>query len=147
MSVVDSGYYEAQRRGINDQYAANLAANTYSRTLAQQRGSRAINDFQTGFRRELPTFTSSFGARGMAGGGITSGVMRNSMRNYLGDYNRDLTRMRSDLSEELRGFDLNAAQLGSQRTGALADLDLQKAREIALAAQNIEALRAALGGM
>ncbi len=147
MTLIDSGYYEAQRRNINDQYAGNMAANAYARTLSQQRGSRAIGDFQTGFRRELPGFTSSFGQRGLAGGGIRSGVMQNSMRNYLGDYNRDLTRMRGDLTDELRGYDLTSAQYGAQRVGALGDLDLQKAREIALAAQNIEALKAALGGL
>jgi hypothetical protein len=147
MALVDSGYYEQQRRGINDQYAANMAANTYSRTLAQQRGSRDIMGMQRGFQRELPRFTATFGQRGFGGGGIRSGAMQRSMRNYLGDYNRDLNYARDDLTNSLRQFDLSGAQMGAQRTGALADLDLQKAREIAFAAQNIEALKQALGGL
>lgn len=147
MSVVDSGYYEAQRRGVDDEYAANMAANTFARTLAQQRGARNITGFQQGFQRALPGFTASFGQRGLGGGGVRSGAMQQSMRNYLGDFNRDLNYMRGDLTEELRAFDLTGARYGAQRTSALADLELQKAREIAMAAQNIEALKQALGGM
>ena len=37
--------------------------------------------------------------------------------------------------------------MGAQRTSSLADIELQKAREIAFAAQNIEALRGILGGL
>lgn len=147
MSLVDSGYYEAQRRGIEEGFAANLAANTYARTLSQQRGSRDINLFRQGFQRSVPRYQASFGQRGFGGGGIRSGAMQQSMRNYLGDYNTQLNTMRNDLTEELRQFDLTGAQYEAQRTGALADLDLQKAREIAFAAQNIEALRQALGGI
>lgn len=147
MSMVDSGYYEAQRRGIDDQFAATSAANTYSRTLSQQRGSRDINAFQQGFKRNIPGVQSSFAQRGIQGGGVRSGVMQNTMRQYLGDYNNQLNDMRGDLTENLRQFDLTGAQLQSQRSSALADLELQKAREIAFAAQNIEALRQALGGM
>lgn len=147
MSTVDSGYYEAQRRGVEDQFAASMAANTYSRTLAQQRGSRDINLFRQGFQRSFPGYRATFGQRGLGGGGVGSGVMQRSMRNYLGDYNKQLNTMRSDVTDQLRGFDLTGAQYQSQRTSALADIELQKAREIAFAAQNIEALRQALGGL
>jgi len=147
MAITDAGYYESARRGINDQYAAQMAANTYSRTLGQQRGNRALSEFQTGFKRSIPGFTSQFGQRGFGGGGVRSGVMQRSMSNYLGDFTRQYGNMQNDLTEQLRQFDLNAAQYGSQRTGALADLELQKQREIAFAAQNVEALRSVFGGL
>ena len=41
----------------------------------------------------------------------------------------------------------SAAQMGASRTSALADLELQKARDIQMAAQNIEALKGMLGGL
>jgi len=147
MSIPDAGYYESARRGVNDQYAAQMAANTYSRTLSQQRGNRNLSEFQTGFKRSVPGFTSQFGQRGFGGGGVRSGVMQRSMSNYLGDYTRQYGDMQNDLTEQLRQFDLNAAQYGSQRTSALADLELQKQREIAFAAQNVEALRSVFGGL
>jgi hypothetical protein len=147
MAITDSGYYESARRGVNDQYAAQMAANTYSQTLSRQRGNRNLSEFQSGFRRSIPGFTSQFGQRGFGGGGVRSGVMQRSMSNYLGDFTRQYGNMQNDLTEQLRQFDLNAAQYGSQRTSALADLELQKQREIAFAAQNVEALRSVFGGL
>lgn len=147
MAITDSGYYESARRGVNDQYAAQMAANTYSQTLSQQRGNRNLSEFQSGFKRSVPGFTSQFGQRGFGGGGVRSGVMQRSMSNYLGDYTRQYGNMQNDLTEQLRQFDLNAAQYGSQRTSALADIELQKQREIAFAAQNVEALRSVFGGL
>ena len=147
MTIVDSGYYESARRGIEDQYAAQMAANTYSKTLAQTRGKRQLGEMQTGFRRQLPGFMSQFGARGFGGGTGRSGVMQQSMSNYLGDFNRQYGTAQNDLTESLRQFDLTGSQLGAQRSGSLAELELQKSREIAFAAQNIEALRSVLGGL
>jgi hypothetical protein len=147
MALVDQGYYESATRGVNDQYAAQMAANTYSKTLSQQRGNRSLSEMQSGFKRSIPGFTSGFAQRGFGGGGIRSGVMQRSMSNYLGDFTRQYGNAQNDLTEQLRQFDLNAAQMGSQRTSALADLELQKQREIAFSAQNIEALRSMLGGL
>ena len=143
----DPGYYEQARRGVNDQYAAQMAANTYSQELTRTRGQRNLSEMQTGFKRSMPGFTSQFGQRGFGGGTGRSGVMRQTMQNYLGDFTRDYSTAQSDLTEQLRQFQLNASQYGAQRSGALADLDLQKNQEIAYAAQNIAALRELLGGL
>lgn len=145
--TVDSGYYESARRGINDQYAAQMAANTYSQQLSQTRGNRALSEMQLGFRRSIPGFSSQFGQRGFGGGMGRSGVMQQAMGNYLGDYTREYGAAQNDLAEQMRQFELNAAQYGAQRAGGLADLELQRNREIAFAAQNIAALRQLLGGV
>lgn len=145
--TVDSGYYEAQRRGVEDTYAAGMAQNAFSRTLARQRGNRGLNLMQTSFNRELPTFTSGFAQRGLGGGGIQSGVMQRSMSNYLGDYTRDYANAQQDLTDQMRQYDLGDAQLGAQRRSSLADIELSKSRDIAFAAQNIEALRGIFGGL
>ena len=147
MTITDSGYYESARRGIEDQYAAQMAANTYSKTLAQTRGKRQLAEMQTGFKRQLPGFMSQYGARGFGGGLGRSGIMQQSMSNYLGDFNRSYGTAQNDLNESLRQFDLTSAQLGSSRSSSLAELELQKSREIAFAAQNIEALRSIFGGL
>jgi hypothetical protein len=144
--AVDSGYYESLQRGVNQDYAAGMAANTYSQTLARNRGNRNLSFMKQDFQRGVPNFTSQFGQRGF-GGGIRSGVMQRSMANYLGDFQRSYTTQEQDLTDSLRQYDLQSAQLGAQRTSALADIELQKAREIAFAAQNIEALRGMLGGL
>src|SRR6188474_3293289 len=123
MSVTDSGYYESARRGIDTNYAAQMATNTYAQTLSQQRGNRSLSEMQTGFKRSVPGFTSGFAQRGMGGGNVRSGVMQRSMSNYLGDFTRDYGNAQNDLTQSLRQYDLNAAQLGSQRTSSLADLE------------------------
>jgi hypothetical protein len=143
----DQGYYEAARRGVEDTYAAGMAQNAFSRTLSQTRGNRSLDMMKSAFSRELPTFTSSFGQRGFGGGGVKSGVMQRSMSNYLGDFTRDYGSAQNDLTDTMRGYDLQGAQLGAQRTGGLADLELQRSRDIAFTAQNIEALKGMLGGL
>ena len=145
--MADSGYYEGARRGVQTDYAAQMAANTYARTLSQQRGSRELDFMRTSFKRQTPNFTSSFGQRGFGGGLGTSGIVRQSMANYLGDFNRQYNEAQLGLTEQLRQHDLTSAQLGSQRQSALADLELERAREIAFTAQNIEAMRSIFGGL
>jgi hypothetical protein len=147
VALVDSGYYESQRRGVDDQYAAQMASNTFARTLAQQRGNRDLNMMTQSFKRQTPSFMASFGQRGFGGGGVRSGVMQRSMQNYLGDYTQQYGSAQNDLTAQLRQFDLTGTQLGAQHSSALADIQLAKAREIAYAAQNIEALRQSLGGV
>jgi hypothetical protein len=146
MPYVDAGYYEGARRGIDDQYAAQMASNTFARTLAQQRGDRSLSMMTQGFKRQTPNFLSSFGQRGF-GGNVRSGVMQRSMQNYVNDFTQSYGQAQNDLTGQLRQYDLTGTQLGAQRSGAYADLELQKAREIAYAAQNIEALRQSLGGV
>jgi hypothetical protein len=147
MVAVDTGYYESQRRGIDTNYAAQMAANTFSRTLSQSRGNRNLSFLSDSFHRQTPSFTSGFAQRGLGGPGIKSGVMQHAMQNYIGDYQTAYGQATNDLTDQMRQFDLNSAQLGANRTSALADMELAKARDVAFAAQNIEALRQSLGGL
>lgn len=145
MALVDSGYYEGQRRGIDESYAAQMAASAFGRTMSTTRGNRDLAMMRQSFRRQTPTFTSGFAQRGF-GSGIGGGVMQQSMQRYLGDYQTEYNTAQQDITDTLRGYDLQEAQYGAARTGALADLELQKARDVAFAAQNIQALREAFGG-
>jgi hypothetical protein len=147
MVAVDTGYYESQRRGIDSTYAAQMATNTFSRTLAQSRGNRGLSFLSQSFGRQTPHFTSSFAQRGLGGAGVQSGVMQHAMQNFLGDYQTQYGQAQNDLTDQLRQYDLTAAQLGANRTSAYADMELAKARDVAFAAQNIEQLRQSLGGL
>jgi hypothetical protein len=145
MAAVDSGYYESQRRGIDDQYAAQMASNTFARTLAQTRGNRDLNMMRQGFGRQTPSFLSGFAQRGF-GANVHSGVMQRSMQNYINDYTQSYGGAQNDLTAQLRQYDFTGQQLGAQRSSSMAELELAKARDIAYAAQNIEALRQSWGG-
>lgn len=135
-----------QESAVRSDFAAKSAANAFSRNLSQTRGSRNIGDFSQGFRRQMPTFTSQFGARGLAGGGIHSGVMQGAMRNFVGDYTRDLGRMQEDNFNDLQQYDFNQSRFQAERDRALADLQAQKAAMIASTAAQISALRPYMGG-
>lgn len=139
--AVDTSVYERQRRGINDEYTSKAATNAYSRFISQQRGERGIADYQRDFRRAIPSYTASYGRRGLTGGGVQSGVYQNAMRNYVGDYGQNLNRMYADQQQGLNQFDLQGADLTAQRDRALADMEAEKAREIAMAASYLSALK------
>lgn len=143
--ATNSGYYEQARRSIDEDFGAQGAANAYSRTLAQMRGSRDLNRASEGFSRGMPSFSSQFASRGFTPG-VNSGVMQQQMTNYLNDFNTQYMDAQQELGSQMQGFDLRDAQLAASRNSSLADLELQKARDISSAAQNIEMLRALLGG-
>ena len=46
LMTVDSGYYEGLRRGVEQEYAAGMAGNTYSQTLSRNRGNRDLSMMQ-----------------------------------------------------------------------------------------------------
>ena len=147
LGVPDTGYYEAQRRSVNEQYGVESANNAYTRFLSQQRGERDLAGMQRNYQRSFPGFRAGQAQRGMSGGGISSGVINQAMSRYMGDYTRSYGQAQNDLTESLRQFDFNQSRLTAGRDNALAEIDLEKAREIAFAAQNIEQLRSMLGGL
>lgn len=147
LGVPDTGYYEQQRRGINEQYGVDSANNAYSRFLSQQRGERDLSGMQREYKRSFPQVRAIGAQRGLTGGGLKSGSFTQAMQRYMGDYTRSYGEAQNDLTESLRQFDLNQTQATVNRDNALAQIDLDKAREIAFAAQNIEQLRSMLGGL
>lgn len=146
MAVPDTGYYEASRRSVNDQYGTDSTMNAYGRFLSQQRGSRSLGDTTQNFKRGYAPMRSQYGQRGLSGGGLRSGAMQGAMQRYVGDYYQNYGRQAQDVTQDLQGYDLNQARLNSWRTSSMADLDLQQAQEIARAAENIEALKQYYGG-
>lgn len=143
----NTGYYQGQANDATYRYQTDKAANAYGRFLSQQRGSRTLGDMQTTFNRGLPDYKAGFGQRGLAGGGINSGIMRRSMANYLSDYTRDYQRAQQDATMEAQNYDAQSAALDAEYNNGLAALEQQKQDEIANAALAIEALRPILGGL
>lgn len=135
-----------QQNAVRQDFGAKSAANTFSKTLSQKRGSRDLEGFQRGFRRDLPKFGSQFGARGLSGGGVSSGVQRSAMRNYLGDYTRNYGAMQQDIADQQTQYDFNQANFTAERDRALADLHAQKQALIAQTALQINGLKPYLGG-
>lgn len=143
--AIDTSVYTRQSQGIQNDYATRSATNAYSRFLSQQRGDRGITDYQRDFNRKLPGITASFGKRGLTGGGVASGVYGKAMQTYVGDYQQNLNRQLADQQGELRQYDLTEAQLSAARDRALSDMETDKAKEIAMAASYLSALKPQFG--
>lgn len=143
----DYGGYERAKGDIDYKYTNEAATNAYGRFLSQQRGQRNLGDMTRSFQRSFPRQKSQFGARGLAGSGAQSGVMKRSMNNYIGDYGRQYGRTQQDITQGLQQYDLGQMNLDEWRNRALTDLETDKANEIATTAQNLEQWRQIMGGL
>lgn len=141
------GAYEASRRNVENRYTNDSATNAYGRFLSQQRGQRGLNDMTRSFKQNYAPMASQYGARGMAGGGLTSGVHQRAMANYVGDYYRDFGRGQQDLANTVQQYDLDQSMRDAWRQEELTNIELERYRNIASAAQNLQALRDWLGGI
>lgn len=137
MDAAMNSAFNRSVRGVNDDFAAKRAANTFSRSLSARQGARKLTDFKTGFQRQVPQFQANYANRGLG----QSGVYKRALRNFTGDYSRDMSRITEDNSAQRYQFDLNDAQMVSERDRVLADLNLQKQQQIAMTAMNINALK------
>lgn len=144
--AVDTSRYEGARRGVQDEYAAKRVANEFGRFTSQQRGQRALGDYTKGFKRQQGQFMGGYAQRGLTGGGIRSGAFQRALQNRVTDYSTGLGRMKQDMDWQQKQYDMADAQLEAWRKAALADIDMQKAQEIALAALNINAIKPIIGG-
>ena len=142
----DYGGYERNKRDIYHQHGQESITNAYGRFLSQQRGERSLGDMSRGFQRQYPGVRASFGQRGFTPG-IKSGVQQSSMRDYVGDYTRSYGRTQQDMTQGLQQYDLNQSNLNSWKQQSLADLEAQKAQEIASTATNVQRVRGQLGGI
>jgi len=114
---------------------------SWAYSSSQQRSDRGIADYQRDFGRQTPKFSAGYGKRGLTGGGVSSGVYSNAMRNYVGDYQQNLNRQYADKATDANQYDLNTANYEAERQQALADIETNKARDIANAANYLNALK------
>jgi hypothetical protein len=145
-NAYNNAYYERQRRDINDQYARGVTENIYNKFQTQQQGNRGISDYKRKFGMQLPRFQASYGARGLAGSGVSSGVYKQSLQNYIGDYTRGLGGMQQNQQADLKQFDFQRSDMAALRKQALDDLRMERAYRRANTASNLIALQPILGG-
>jgi hypothetical protein len=138
----DPSLYEARRRGYTENYAATAAANQYSRTLAQQRGSRARQNALRQYEQAQPQLVRGYSQRNLVTPNVRSGIFNRAMQEFAGERARNLSEFDLGQAEQMRGFDLEDARLLQQYRQMLGDLEAEKAREIAEAARQLFAFRA-----
>jgi hypothetical protein len=138
----DPSLFEARRRGYSENYAAQAAANQYSRTLSQQRGARQRQDALRQYERAQPQLVRAYSQRNLVSPNVRSGIFSRAMQEFAGERARGLSEFDLSQAEQMRGFDLEDARLLQQYRQMLGDLEADKAREIADAARQLFAFRA-----
>lgn len=138
----DPSMYEARRRGYTENYAAQAAANQYSRTLSQQRGSRARQQALRQYEQAQPQLVRAYSQRNLVSPNVRSGIFSRAMQEFAGERARGLSDFDMAQAEQMRGFDLEDARLLQQYRQMLGDMESDKAREIADAARQLFAFRA-----
>lgn len=146
MATPDLSPILRQQRDATLNYGTQTAENAYQKGFFTQRGQRDMDQFRKGFDRSLPSFTAQQTQRGLGGGGIQSGVMRNAMANYIGDYTNQMGQMQQDLNAGISNFDSQQALYNDYYQQTMDDLELQKALSIANTADGILQLQQMFGG-
>jgi hypothetical protein len=146
MQPPDLSHFMRQDSAVRNRFANDSAQNTFNKNRALTQHGNAMADFNRGFKRQLPGFSASFGRRGLAGGGIKSGVMGRAMNNFVGDYTREVGRAQQNQFDDMQQFDFNQSRFAADRDSALADIEAQKAATIAQTAAQISALQPYMGG-
>ena len=147
--AIDPAIYEAARRNLLTNYAQQAALNAYQRYLAETRGQRALTQLEeaafgftpTGQMGEVPSLTRSYARRGLTGMGTRSGIYNRALQEYGRQRSRQLGYGREDIAQQLRGFDLAAAQAQEQLQTGMTNLEMDKARQISQDAQTLLNLR------
>jgi hypothetical protein len=146
----DLSLFEQQRRNLQQSYAQNAALNAYRKYLAETAGQRPITTLEEaafkfgvgqGYLGEVPKITSSYAQRGLQGQGVKSGIYNRALSQYASDRARNLGYARADLANQMRGYDLAGSQALAGYQQGLADIESDKARQIAADAQALLNLR------
>lgn len=144
MAAYDQATYEGQKRNALASYTQNAAMNAYKRYLAEttgQRGLLELKDAAFGAKKEVPRLTSSYGRRGLQGSGVKSGVYSKALSDYGTQRSRQIGYAQQDYDASLRGYDLAGQGYQSQYENTLADIETQKARNMAEDAAALVAIR------
>lgn len=137
----DPSQFEARRRAYTGAYGAQSAMNAYSRFLSQQRGARQRGEMQRQYEQATPRVVSAYSRRGLLGPNVQSGIFQKGMQEYGRERARRMSEFEQGLSEEQRQFDLQEAQSLEAFRQQLADLEAEKAMQIADAARRLYEMR------
>lgn len=140
----DPSFFERQRRTLTQGYASEGAMRAYQQFLSQRRGQRDLGEFKLQADRQMPQVVASYGRRGLMGPSTSSGIFRQGMADYASDRIRRQSELERSLleSEQMFGFEERMRQ--DVYNQSLADLESDKARQIASDAQQLLAYRAGM---
>jgi hypothetical protein len=87
----DASQYESRRRGYTEGYSATAAANQYSRTLAQQRGTRARQNALRQYEQAAPRVVRGYSQRNLVSPNVRSGIFNRAMQDFGSERARSMS--------------------------------------------------------
>jgi hypothetical protein len=123
---VNEAGYNLQRGDVRQRYGAEIAAQDYGRTLAQQRHSRQLGDFNIGASRQREGFDSPFLQRGLGRSGIRNAAL-SRMRE---DQARGMGQLTQNQAQELAQIAQQRAAAQSSMDTSLRNIDIRRQQDI-----------------
>jgi len=127
----------AQRRRSQSSIARQQSA-----FMGQQRGSRRIADLRREFTEGFVPKMAEYGARGLAGPNVKSGIQRQGLERYAADLQRNLGLERQSIQDDLNRIAMEESSEQAELDAYIAELNLQKQRDIIAAASSLRELGA-----
>jgi hypothetical protein len=115
-------------------------ANQQASFMGQQRGARRTADIQQQYSRNFNPLISSFGRRGLVGPSVESGITRAGLSRYAESLQKDLGRESEAMQDSLNEITMRDAQQQEDLENYLAQLRLDKARNVMNTASTIKSL-------
>jgi predicted DNA-binding WGR domain protein len=133
----DPSAYEARRRALMNNYAYSGGQNVYQRFLDAQGAQRQYADLNTQFEQQAPKLVSAWGRRGHVGPNVKSGAFRKAMADFAKNRAKTMAEAQRGMNQSTQGFDLEQRTRQDALQNDLRDLEMEKAREIDAAAQEL----------
>lgn len=138
--------YSAKNQALGDTYSAGAAKNAYAQFLARTRGSRKVEDLTKQYQEQTPQFVSNFSKRRLAGPGVRSGIYNTALNRFAEQNMLGLNRAKQDTASEVRGLELDAAELLANYNRGLVDINQQKIADMAQQAAMLNSFKPFIGG-
>lgn len=123
---VNEAGYELQRGGVREKFGAQLAAQDYSRTLAQQRHSRQMGDWNMGVQRARQSFDAPYLRRGM----FRSGARQAGLVRFRQDQASQAGQMAQSQAQEMANIAQQRAALAQQQQAELNAINIRRQQDI-----------------
>tara|TARA_R110000822_G_scaffold218252_3_gene352700 strand:- start:467 stop:904 length:438 start_codon:yes stop_codon:yes gene_type:complete len=134
--------FEARKRSLFENFGATGAMRTYSNTISQQRGNRALADLNTSFNKQAPQVVAGYGRSGRNTSNVKSGAFAKAMQEFAQNRSRQTSDAQQQLDEANYGYGLENRQAQTSYNSSVQDLEAEKSRQIAQDAQDILRYRA-----
>ena len=132
------GDYGMSEAGAVRRRQRSSLANQAAAFQGQKRGKRTIDDLTRVYSEGYEPLASSFGARGLGGPNVKSGIRRSGLSRYAEKFQRDLGAETQNIQDDLNNIGMQEADSQAELEDYVAQLRLQKAQQIMATAASLQ---------